>query len=390
MRHELRTSWSRNLVLFLISVGFVVVSCAVVWTGVTDDDVPVLLVPFGVIGAVFFGICGLGWFLRGLRFGPVVVIDSAGVFDRRVMSEPAPWSEIQEIGGVTVQRAVFIGLTVDRPDRFIKRLSAFSEWIRGLNKRNFLYDFQIGFTELSADSGEFLEVAAQTGQPIAIAAYEEYLEARRADAVVDQQRVELAPRARFWARLKLVCSATGALACLIIAYFAALQIIFDPTDDDWVTVVGVVDGVDNIVRIAGDTEDNDLRHAGIFIVGEKVRFVVKGDDPGYGAFVARPWLGQSVTIRLYKNDLVRATREIDQHSPDGAEFSRQQKLEKFETRIWEMHAKGREVVNLDARVQDEKDGWPLRLFVTLAFIGVTCWLVLVVRRNWRRMRGRPI
>lgn len=390
MRHELRASWSKNLVLFLISAGLVVTSCAIVWAGVTDDDVPALLVPFGVISAVFFGISSLGWFLRGLRFGPVVVIDSAGVFDRRIMSEPIPWSEIQEIAGATAQRAAFVGLTVDRPERFAKKLSTFSEWVRGLNKQNFLYDFQIGFTELGTDSGAFLKLAAGLAQPVATVAYENYLEAGRADAVVDWQRAELAPRDRFWTRVKLVSSATGALTCLVLAYFTALEIVFDPADGDWVTVTGIVDGFDNIARGTGDSENNAHRHAGIFIVGEKQRFVVKGDKPGYGAFVARPWQGQNVTIRLYKKDMARATWEIDRRSPRSAEFSRQQKLEKFEARIWGMHANGREVVNLDANVQDEKRGWPTRLVITLAFFAITCGLVFVARRNSRRLRGCPV
>lgn len=390
MKHEFRTSWSRNLVLFLMSVGLLVTSCAVVWTGVTDDDVPALLVPFGVIGTVFFAISSLGWCLRGLRRGPVVMIDSAGVFDRRIMSEPIPWTEIQEIGGAAAQRVAFVGLTVDRPERFAKKLSTFSQWVRGLNKRNFLYDFQIGFAELDAESGDFLELAAEIDQPVAIAANEDYLEAGRTDAVVDQERAELAPRDRFWTRLKLVSSATGALTCLVIAYFTALEIIFDPADGDWVTVTGTVDGFDNIARGAGDAESTAHRHAGIFIAGEKQRFVVKGVEPGYGAFVAKPWLGQNVTLRLYKKDMARAAWEIDRRSPGDAEISRQQKLEAFETRIWEMHASGREIVNLDANVQDEKKEWPTRLVTTLAFFGITCGLVFLARRNWRKLRGRPV
>jgi len=392
MRHEFRASWSRNLVLFLISAGLVVTSCVIVWTGVTDDDVPVFLVPFGVIGAIFFGTSGLGWFLRGLRFGPVVVIDSAGVFDRRIMSEPIPWSEIQALTGATVQRAAFVGLTVDRPDRFAKKLSTFSEWVRALNKRNFLYDFQIGFAELSTDSGGFLEVAAETAQPIAIAAYDEYLEARHADAVVDPKHVELAPRARFWARLKMACSATAALACLIIAYFIALEIFFEPTDGDWVTVNGIVDGSDIVAQgvSTGDAETKSDHNVGIFIAGQKARFVVKDGEPGYSAFVASPWLGQKVTLWLYKNDLTRATQAIDQRSPRGAEFSRQQKLVMFETRIWGMSANGREIVNLAASVQDKQEQWPFRLVVMLAFFSATCWLVLVARSNWRKLRGRRV
>lgn len=390
MKHEFRTSWSRNLVLFLVSAGLLATSCTIVWTGVTDDDVPVLLVPFAVIGTIFFGISSLGWCLRGLRFGPVIVLDSAGVFDRRIMSKPVPWSEIREIAGANAQRAAFVGLTVDRPERFAKKLSAFSQWVRALNKRNFLYDFQIGFAELDSDSGSFLEIVAEVAPPAAATAYEDFLEAGRVEAAAVRQRVVLPPRERLWARVLLVCSAAGALTCLVIAYFTALEVVFDPADGDWVIVTGTVDGFDNIARGGGDPESNTNRHAGIFIAGEMQRFVVKGDEPAYDAFVAEPWLGRTVTVRLYKKDMARAAWEIGLRSPRGAEISRQEKLEKFETRIWEMHANGREVVNLDANVQDAEKQWPGRLVVTLAFTGITVGLIFVARRNWRKLRGRPV
>jgi hypothetical protein len=56
------------------------------------------LIWLAVIAVGFFGLGGLFLLLRALDRAPVVTINSAGVFDRRLMRGPIPWSAIVAIG----------------------------------------------------------------------------------------------------------------------------------------------------------------------------------------------------------------------------------------------------------------------------------------------------
>lgn len=66
-----------------------------------------------VFGAIWIAaLLSLGWALlrRARATGPVVSIDSAGIFDRRVSRHPIPWAEIAAFGTLEAEHLTFVAI----------------------------------------------------------------------------------------------------------------------------------------------------------------------------------------------------------------------------------------------------------------------------------------
>lgn len=91
---EFGTSPAQTVRLTLLSLLMTAASAALLLV----DDEPVLTV-VGVVGALFFGWCGVMWVRRALTHrGAVVTISAEGFRDVRVARETVPWSDVLEIG----------------------------------------------------------------------------------------------------------------------------------------------------------------------------------------------------------------------------------------------------------------------------------------------------
>jgi hypothetical protein len=195
---------------------------------------------------------------------------------------------------------------------------------------------------------------------------------------------------KFWTSAKMAVSATGCVFLLLVAISTATEVFFIPADDDWIEFKGKVDSYDIIERQSNSGRFGSHAvhgHAGFFLPEQDVRFTVTDRNPDYDYLVASSWNGRDVTVRVARNDYERAMREIDERGARDTPFSRQHQLEVFETRIWEMHWQGNEVVNLDANIRAASEGWAIRLIVVLAFCAATFWSGMAAFRNWQRWSG---
>lgn len=90
--------------------------------------------PLGYGGAIFFGLCLVGWIWRFLTMkGPVVTIDARGIRDIRLAREVIPWAAVRGIKTWEYSRQKAMVLDVDPAVEPGLGLTRTARWTRGMN-----------------------------------------------------------------------------------------------------------------------------------------------------------------------------------------------------------------------------------------------------------------
>jgi len=92
---------------------------------------------FGILCSVFFGFCAIVIARRLFDSRPVLLINEAGIFDRRATDRMVPWSAIAKIGEMRVRNQQFYLFELSQParqfidDRYKRSLSTLNRpWVR--------------------------------------------------------------------------------------------------------------------------------------------------------------------------------------------------------------------------------------------------------------------
>jgi len=131
-------------------LGLLVLGAIMVAASWYCTTVPVLDAPlWGWIGVVFFGGCMVVMVSRAFMRGPVVVLDGAGILDRRVSPDVILWSDIRSVRVVTHPKHQWIGVDLRDPVSFMSRLSAAQRLLARANDRMGFPPFNVGFAGIS-------------------------------------------------------------------------------------------------------------------------------------------------------------------------------------------------------------------------------------------------
>lgn len=168
-----------HIASLLIGYAFVVPAlCWFIWENYRGDKYSEYMTAILIAYALFYLAHSIEWAYRLSRPNLVLVVDENGIFDPRSMSRPIPWQDIESIVPKTVRGLLrstkFVNLNVKDPARF--RNKAWRVWyfLYAWRKWHFNCDFSIGFTELDGNIDDFLEALAQSGQKVALDAFDAY------------------------------------------------------------------------------------------------------------------------------------------------------------------------------------------------------------------------
>ena len=115
---EARNSRWRLALLALLSAAFVALGLWMIGTFGSDHPDGIKATIFGWLAILFFGACAIAALLRMRDDGVVLRVDERGIWWKQMSAATIPWSEIDEVGVVTIHRQKMLGLAVRDPGRY--------------------------------------------------------------------------------------------------------------------------------------------------------------------------------------------------------------------------------------------------------------------------------
>lgn len=122
--------------LFVLSLVFVIVSAALVYFGMTEEDISMILVIAGVLGVVIFGMCLLYFASRLKNKQPSLIVNDEGITDQSsyIQAGAIPWHEIEGIELYTMANQRLIGIKLYHPEMFMSQQKGFKKLLMRANQ----------------------------------------------------------------------------------------------------------------------------------------------------------------------------------------------------------------------------------------------------------------
>lgn len=103
--------------------------------GLPEQDRGSLLAFIGIVGMLFFGLCGIAIAWRALAVrGPVLTLSPQGLHDVRVSRLPIPWSAIRTLHTWSFRGQKFLLVSVDPATEASIGLTRMARWTRSANQ----------------------------------------------------------------------------------------------------------------------------------------------------------------------------------------------------------------------------------------------------------------
>ena len=103
----------------------------------------------GWSGVAFFGLGFVAFPIMLGRKGPVVVIDEAGIEDRRWKFGVIPWADVRSLSILTIQSTKLLGIDLVEPEKYLARLPRWQRSLASANAWLGFPAFAISFAGLS-------------------------------------------------------------------------------------------------------------------------------------------------------------------------------------------------------------------------------------------------
>ncbi len=132
-----------------ILLQFLVAMCFVIGGYVLTTQPGLLHRVIGWVTIVFFGACGAIFPILFLRTGPQVIINDAGIEDRRWKLGVIPWSDVRLLSVFSIQSSKFLGIELVDPDKYLSRLPSWQRRLAVANRLLGAPEFCISFSGLT-------------------------------------------------------------------------------------------------------------------------------------------------------------------------------------------------------------------------------------------------
>jgi hypothetical protein len=114
----------------------------------------------GILGVLFFGLCGLCGIIKLFDTKPGLILDSEGIIDNSsgVSAGRIPWNEIIDINTTVVANQNFLVFHVTNPEKYVGRGNYFKRKINAANLKYFNSPIHISANTLKNDFDALTEL----------------------------------------------------------------------------------------------------------------------------------------------------------------------------------------------------------------------------------------
>ena len=160
-RVEIKLSRTKNVLTFLGSSAFVVLSVFLIFVADRQDRFSPLLVQFaGILGLAFFGLCAVYIFSKAFDKKPGLVVDSDGILDNSsaAAGQLIKWDRITGIRKHQIMSTKFILIDIENPEQFIDQATGLKKKLMWGNYKMSGTPTSISTTALTCNFDELFDL----------------------------------------------------------------------------------------------------------------------------------------------------------------------------------------------------------------------------------------